>query len=143
MTSCLNNVKQLSTTVFMYEGDWDDHYPIAENWNDALRPYARNTKVFICPKESGPEPSYAMNAELSELPESAVDAYADTVLLFESEPGLNQSGGLELLPSPPRHHDSYVIGYADGHVATVEDFETDDLIWYPDVSPWESSEDEW
>ncbi len=75
-TSCLNNLKQIGTAINMYEADWDDRYPLVSGpgrefervygWTynyrtksfhgerrwlqNVVGPYAKNKKVFICPK---------------------------------------------------------------------------------------------
>jgi prepilin-type processing-associated H-X9-DG protein len=74
-TSCLNNLKQIGTTLAMYEGDWDDKYPRVSGpgrefervygwtynyrtksttgerrwFQNLVGPYAKNTKIFMCP----------------------------------------------------------------------------------------------
>ncbi len=129
--ACLNNVKRLSTAMLMYCADWEERYPFADNWNEALEPYVRNPRVFVCPSEDSAEPSYAMNVELSGQSEAVADPPFETVVLFESVPGKNQAGGEELLPAPPRHMGWHTVGFADGHVTTVEESEVGSLAWRP------------
>ena len=132
--TCLSNVKQLGTAMSMYASDWDDRYPLADNWNEALAPYAKDPEnLIICPAaESKDEPSYAMNGQLSGFPERSISSPADIVMLYDSVPGRNRSGGPELLPSPPRHTgDNNTVGFVDGHVKSVERSDTSALKWSP------------
>jgi len=57
-TSCLSNVKQLSLSVVMYAGDYDEIMPRyadrdcaggRKNWFDVLEPYMKNTQILVCP----------------------------------------------------------------------------------------------
>ena len=75
-TSCLNNLKQIVTSISMYGTDWDDRFPLvtgpgrifdelyggsAQNYNyrcpggpekrwfqNVIGPYAKNKKIFMC-----------------------------------------------------------------------------------------------
>lgn len=128
--SCINNVKQLSSAMLMYSNDWDSSYPLAENWNDGLRDYlpktAANTSasprkgVWNCAKASSTQPTYALNRMLAGVAEKDVNFVAQTVGIFESMPGRNQVGGPEMFPSPPRHTRGNSVGFADGHVQSVD-----------------------
>jgi len=140
-TSCLNNVKQLSVAVHMYEQDWDNSYPLAGNWNEAigkyLSPHAaqgatyKRGNVWVCPAAKSKEPSYALNDMLAGVSEKDVSFLAETVSIYESLPGRNQAGGATLLPVPPRHHGGNNVGFADGHVKSVGEYETGGLVWDP------------
>jgi len=114
---CLSNVKSLARAVQMYLADNDDVFPDAGNWCEALRPYAKNDEVFICPTAPGLRCAYAYNAALSGV---RLDALADpvrTIAIFESEAGWNAHGGPELLSEEPRHLGGDDLGFADGHAA--------------------------
>lgn len=129
--SCLLNVKQLGTAMHMYLQDWDDTYPQAANWNEALAEYARPRKgtnlPFVCPVVKGTVPTYAMNDALSAEPESVVSDAAGLVMIYESTPGRNLADGASLLPDKPRHIGGYTVGFADGHVTMVPASETASL----------------
>ena len=51
-TSCLSNLRQLSTAVAMYVQDYE-LYPLyssgPDRWHSLLQPYIKNTQVLICP----------------------------------------------------------------------------------------------
>lgn len=144
-SGCLENVANMSAAVRMYQTDWNDAYPPAGDWNELLAPLVkvhdasydtdkkeRQRRVFICPKISeSTEPCYAMNNRLSGKRSAIVQSPADTVLIYESQPGNNMAGGPELLPSKPRHSGGDNIGFADGHVKNVERSQVGGLIWNP------------
>jgi len=61
-TTCLSNMKQLGLSVMMYTDDFEETYPCGSSdfWNgvrawggyvDALAPYVKNKKMFVCPSD--------------------------------------------------------------------------------------------
>ena len=145
-TCCMDNAKQLSAALMMYEDDWDNRYPLAANWNEALAKYVKpgkspnawrkESRPWVCPAaKNKTEPSYAMNDKLSGIEESKINFLADTVAIYESESGRNQADGPGLFPNPPRHREGHAIGFADGHVKMVGPYETTALIWDPAATP--------
>jgi prepilin-type processing-associated H-X9-DG protein len=59
-TSCLNNMKQIGTSIMMYVQDYDETFPV---WTmqggttrvflfDILEPYTMNHQIFECPTDS-------------------------------------------------------------------------------------------
>lgn len=140
-STCLNNVKQLSMALQLYEQDWDSRYPLAENWNEAIGKYVTSSAaqkssgkrggVWVCPAAKSKEPSYALNKMLAGVSEGDVSFPAETVGIYESLPGRNQAGGASLLPVPPRHRRGNSVGFADGHARSVDTFETGGLVWDP------------
>ena len=144
--NCLSNIKQLSVAMQMYTSDWDDAYPMAENWNDALAKYTRprdsaslfGAKIWTCPAAKSSEPTYALNGMLAGISAGKVSFASETVGIYESVPGRNQAGEAELLPNPPRHSEGNNIGFADGHVTWMEASQTGALRWDPllKTPPW-------
>jgi len=57
------------------------------------------------------------------------DAPPDMVLLFETHPGWNQSGGPEILTTENHQDDGCNILFADGHVRFVRTRDLNDLKW--------------
>jgi prepilin-type processing-associated H-X9-DG protein len=129
----------------MYCSDYDDLYPPTRKWNDAIKPYVKDPKILICPKAGGVEPTYAMNDFLGGLSDVEIMSPAETVMVFESIPGINLAGGLELFQEPPRHKDAVNIGFADGHAESISPEYTDSLIWdpYSAVSGFDESDSEY
>jgi prepilin-type N-terminal cleavage/methylation domain-containing protein/prepilin-type processing-associated H-X9-DG protein len=53
-STCLDNVKQLTTAQVMYDSDYDNVFPVVgwagiAGWNVLLTPYTKNTGIFFCP----------------------------------------------------------------------------------------------
>ncbi len=76
-------------------------------------------------------PTYAMNSRLEGLRWGDVADPQNIVMLFESTPGKNLSGGPEMMPSPRRHLSTEIIGFADGHAMSVNDHVRKRLNWDP------------
>jgi len=58
-SSCLSNLKQLSTSVLMYKQDYDEKYPSdawptnpGDPWWILIQPYVKNSGVLNCPSSS-------------------------------------------------------------------------------------------
>ena len=67
------------------------------------------------------DPAYGFNRLLGGFRKSDVKRPHETVLLFDSNPGLNPTGGPELLPDPGRHSDgSDVVLFVDGHYKRLQ-----------------------
>jgi type II secretory pathway pseudopilin PulG len=45
---CMNNVKQLNLGLIMYATDNNERLPAGTNWCDALSPYVKNEKTYLC-----------------------------------------------------------------------------------------------
>jgi prepilin-type N-terminal cleavage/methylation domain-containing protein/prepilin-type processing-associated H-X9-DG protein len=72
-TQCTNNAKQIGTAFKIYNGDYNELYPVHNNWNDfggdlgtsinpvgntnptnrPLNKYTQNTLVYRCPSDGG------------------------------------------------------------------------------------------
>jgi prepilin-type processing-associated H-X9-DG protein len=130
--NCMNNLKQLALGEMMYATENKDHFPQAENWCDALGKYVGNTRVYLCPAG---DPTlrchYAFNASLSGVDTKNVTAPAETVLIFETEGGWNQSGGRDQVLGRPRHGPSIGIVFADGHAEIVRENRLAKVKWEP------------
>lgn len=99
--ACKNRLEILYSAFVTYAANHEGRLPPADGWCDAIRPYlpSANGDVensFRCPSDASKDKglaSYAMNARLSNTLLSQLPK--DTVLLFESQPGWNLSGGPE------------------------------------------------
>jgi prepilin-type N-terminal cleavage/methylation domain-containing protein/prepilin-type processing-associated H-X9-DG protein len=86
-TSCVSNLKQMSTSLLMYSQDYDEYLcpdelpaqrpaPHPQNmvWDELIQPYAKNVQIFACPDwpmttndtTTGRKLSYGMNYRLTE-----------------------------------------------------------------------------
>ena len=129
---CMNNVKQLNLGLMMYASDNKNLLPDGSRWCDAIKPYAPNPAVFICPQgKPGQRSHYALNSRLVGHETQQIQSPALTVLIFETDGGWNVAGDRSLLPPRPRHTGAFVIGFADGHVEMVRPARLAQLRWDP------------
>jgi len=85
-SSCLSNVRQLSTAIMMYIQDYDEVFPAAYDyastptsarfWFAQAEPYMKNGQIFDCPSasvEANPKtaPEYGVNSAVCLLPSAA------------------------------------------------------------------------
>jgi hypothetical protein len=89
---CMTKIAVLGKAMMVYATDNDGKFPPPDNWCDALLEALPNTpeKLFQCPGGGGGRCHYAMN------PNAEPNSPNNTVLLFETRAGWNQSGGPEL-----------------------------------------------
>lgn len=123
--NCVNNLKQLSLAVRLYQ----DQYPPAETWCDAIQKEVGSPKIFQCPANPALPCAYAFNARLAGKKADEVNPQA--VMIFESDAGWNASGGPELMLDPSRHGRFFVVGLADGSVQSVTAAQLQQLRWDP------------
>lgn len=75
-TSCVNNLKQITTGLLLYAQDYDEQLCPCQigsgTWDQLCLPYVRNQKVFLCPdahiipQANGRGLSYGMNYRLDQ-----------------------------------------------------------------------------
>lgn len=73
-TACVSNLRQIGQAFSMYTQDWDSYLPGAapyvsvatpsRAWMVALQPYMVDRRVWVCPENVVPAPSYAYNTLL-------------------------------------------------------------------------------
>jgi prepilin-type processing-associated H-X9-DG protein len=129
---CMSNLKQLALATLMYAQDNDEALPVAEHWEEALRPYFRGDgRVLHCPVADG-KGGYAMNANLSGVRLARVAEPYRTVMFFDSDSDLGcaNDGGTSL-PNPGRHLERNVVAFVDGHAEAVSEQEQRALKWDP------------
>lgn len=118
-------MKEIGAAIQLYAYSHNDTYPSAENWCDVLinESIIKEPKVFLCPVHDIKEgrSSYALNINIAGKKGSQIKR--DTVLLFETTPGNNPAGGLEILVSK-KHCKGRKCGcnilFADGHAEFIE-----------------------
>ncbi|MBN2020028.1 MAG: DUF4190 domain-containing protein [Sedimentisphaerales bacterium] len=125
--NCGENLAGLGKAMLLYSGDNNDKFPSCEQWCDLLIEYEDvDPNQFRCRGASKGPCNYSMNKNVEEL---GAKAPADMVLLFESKPGWNQSGGPELLSIGNHQEEGCNVLFCDGHVAFVKTEEIDTLKW--------------
>ncbi len=118
--ACLSNLKQLSTSIAIYESDFDDRFPQSQ-WMDEIYPYAKNWDLFSCPATlppgkvtTPPKTGYAMNWRLIGVDSKKTDPTC--VLLFEFD-----ALGPNIVANPrarsARHDGESNVAHADTSVS--------------------------
>lgn len=136
---CATNMSTLGKAMLVYTNDHDGKYPSTSNWCDLLIEHAEvspqcfrckgafGCKAARCYKDvSGKLCSYAMNKNMEEL---RANAPPDMVLLFETSPGWNQSGGPEILTTDNHQREGCNVLFVDSHVQFVKTEDINDLKW--------------
>ena len=132
MRTCTKTITFLGKALMADAGNHDDKISKVANWCDLLvQDQGVYERLFICPNIAyvNGVSSYALNENVIGLAIS--DINPDTVLLFESKQGWNQTGGSELLTL--ENHDGkgcYVL-FADQHVEYIKSKTVDELRWSP------------
>jgi len=127
---CASNMAGLGNAMRIYASDYDDKYPTASKWCDLLIEYVDvSPSNFRCKGAPEGPCNYAMNKNIEEL---GTASPPDMVLLFETHPGWNQSGGPEILTTDNHNGDGCNILFVDSHVEFVKTKDLDDLKWKPD-----------
>lgn len=73
-TACVSNLRQIGQAFGMYAQDWEGHLPAVmpyvavapagQAWMPALQPYVNDSRLWVCPENVLPVPSYAYNTLL-------------------------------------------------------------------------------
>jgi hypothetical protein len=131
--SCSSNLKLQSLGLRMYAQDYDEHFPLADDWRDVVYPYVNNEYIFHCPAvEDRKVSTYAFNRSLATVNRERILKQEVTPMVFDATADLGETGGAELLPSPPRHQgETNVIGFVDGHVKAEGKAQISKLVWGP------------
>ena len=97
-----------------------------ELWCDLIEDTVEYENTFNCFRDKTGPCSYAMNENI---PADANELPGDLVLLFESAPGWNQTGGPDDVVTDRHNNPSANIAFADGHVEFVEADSIPTLRW--------------
>jgi hypothetical protein len=135
---CQDNLGDLFSAMFIYAIDNDDKFPTPSKWCDLLVEHTKLTKEsFRCPSASKGPCNYAINKNVEKL---GLNSSPGMVLLFETHPGWNQSGGPEILTT--ENHNLYIGGRnrgpgcnvlcGDGHAEFIKKEDLKDLQWEPE-----------
>lgn len=73
-TACASNLRQIGQAFVMYAQDWEGRLPAVmpfmaiapagQAWMPALQPYMKDARLWVCPENTLPVPSYAYNTLL-------------------------------------------------------------------------------
>ncbi len=111
---CIQHQKDLAMAMLLYAHDYDEHFPPASIWSDAIQPRVSSLTSYRCPEARHLRSGYAVNRALDCRSLFSLEEPGSTVALFDATGGWNSSGGQELLAK--RHAGGAVISFADGHV---------------------------
>ena len=125
--NCRSNMLNLTISLVSYQQDYNTR-PSKENWCDLIKSTLGDKKrnMFLCAKDKTGPCSYAMNENV---PADANDLPPDLVLLFESAPGWNQSGGPDDVVTDRHGRPGANIAFAEGDVKFVEAEDILKLRW--------------
>jgi prepilin-type processing-associated H-X9-DG protein len=125
------SLKVMTAAALGYADEHHGRLPLSDEFPLGLARYINGRKVPSAPAGR----ALAMNASLSGMRLSDIDRPQWTVLFFESQAPGPVVGGSEILRALEGAGDSFIIGFADGHVEEVAPEDLDDLIWHPDKGP--------
>jgi prepilin-type processing-associated H-X9-DG protein len=136
---CGSNINALGKAMLLYAKDHNGKFPTSSKWCDLLMEYTNvKDSTFRCPGAlsqwdklkykftSDKLSNYAMNKNIEEL---GTKAPPDMVLLFDSKPGWNQSGGPEILGTENHQGVGCNILFNDGHVRFERVEDVNKLQW--------------
>jgi hypothetical protein len=124
---CMDNMKQIALCLHVAACENGEKLPQANQWCDAIANQISDPGVFACPRAGRQRCGYGYNAKLSGA--DITKARGDTVMLFESKDGWNQSGGRGEMLS--RHGEVYFVALLDGSARQVAASELSKLRWDP------------
>jgi hypothetical protein len=118
-TTCLSNLKLLSTGAMIYSGDFDDRFPLAAKWMDSIHVYVKDDANFHCDKAPPGEYGYAYNPDAAGSLSTAPDTNTNPLVYDSAAKGRSAVATIASLPNPPRHGDVDNVAYADSHANRV------------------------
>lgn len=134
LTQCEKNMHALGLAMMEYRADHKGRLPDAQRWVDQIHPYVKNSRVLRCPADrTRGRCSYAMNADLSDKPESQIEDPSNTVLLYEpAHAGQDPRGTGQDLPARGRQR--YPRWFTN---VTLYGFLFADGAWYTRERPFQ------
>ena len=129
---CAQNLSALGQAMLIYANDNNNMFPTSSKWCDLLVEYQNVSKqTFACPAalikyRSVDQCNYAMNKNVEGL---GTNAPPDMVLLFETQPGWNQSGGPEILSTDNHQGEGCNVAFVDSHIQFVRIEDLKNLKW--------------
>ena len=129
---CAQNLSGISKAMRIYASDYNDTFPTPSKWCDLLVEHQNTSKhTFACPEalmkyRSADQCNFAMNKNVEKL---GGNVPSNTVLLFESAPGWNQTGGPEILTTDNHQGQGCNVLFVDGHVEFVKTEYLSNLNW--------------
>lgn len=115
---CFANVKAIGNALNLYTSDWDDRYPLADNWQFRIDRYlAVDYRNSRCGSADVPY-TYAMNQGIANIHQTSLEKPNETITIFETSSQTPSPTGIkDSLHS--WHGDRATIALADGHTTTT------------------------
>jgi prepilin-type processing-associated H-X9-DG protein len=124
---CGTNMSLLCMTMLLYAQDYNDKFPTPSKWCDLMIEHTDvKPRMFRCPGASEGPGNYAMNINIEKLGKKSPP---DMVVLFETKPGWNQSGGPEILSTENHQGKGCNVVFVDTHVDFVKTKDLNKLKW--------------
>lgn len=112
---CLSNQRQVALALMQYITDYNETFPAANRWTDAIDPYTRNRQILVCPEAPNLPCGYAFYRPLGGKKLKQITKPFQTPMLYDSSLGqFNATDNGQSLAA--RHFGGAGIGFADGHV---------------------------
>jgi hypothetical protein len=128
---CKMNLTQLYFGLILYDRNNEEHWPAEANWCDFLiEKYELAEDILKCMNAKQGPHSYAVNKNAFGL--KLEDLPGDMVLMFESVPGKNQVGELELVTLENHDGKGFSVLFADGSTKFILCEDIDKLKWKPE-----------
>ena len=126
---CFSNLRSLSIACLVFHRE-KECWPGKDNWCESLQlpvnRYNQLRNYMQCPADKIGPCSYAMNENI---PANANELPDDLVLLFESAPGWNQTGGADDVVTERHSNPGANIAFPDGRVEFVKPEDVPNLRW--------------
>ena len=128
---CEGQQRRLAKGLGMYHADYDDVYPNADNWSDAILGYTDpEPPAFVCPKRVDLRSGYALNERVAGVyVHGARPDTRDLVVAFEADLGWNGVGYTGDFVT--RHGPFGAVLLAGGHVRWIKPEEISTVRWDP------------
>ncbi len=134
--ACLSHAKKQGVTLLMYCQDYDEKFPVASKWIDAVAyPQGEAREDFQCTKVTKKEYGYAFYSLLSEKQQDTLANIEKTVMTFESQ-NLARNAYSRGTGFATRHRDFGNVVFADGHGKAL----TQDGFDVPLAPSWQENE---
>lgn len=133
-TMSLSNLKQLGTSLMIYQSDNDDVSMPKENWHAAISPYTKSETLLIDPLlgMEGENLGYGYNGAMSKVEVFRLESPMEQVVFgLTSTPGKDALISKDTIRSIAKSSDKTLIAYADGHVKKVEVAAAKTMGWQP------------
>ncbi len=132
---CGSHLASLGKAIQVYNHANKGRYPEPNKWCDLLMAECEMPEYYFLCKDTGvryhgqEKRTQPLRCDYAINPNAEPNSLADIVLLFETKPGWNQSGGPEILSTDSHKQEGCNILFNDGHVEFVPAKQLGKLRW--------------